>query len=325
MTSSERLHCRIPEKFNLSAEEVFQVHSLKCSGGHFQGIGQFKECFYFFHHLNIQKQFNITAEQMFQFLTALSERYTDVPYHNWTHATDVAQCAFFMVKQGKLAEEYEPWEIFVLLTAALCHDANHQGTDNAFNTKAQTPLGMLFLDQSVMEVHSVDVAITVIEDVGLFAAFDQQLLRKAWRLFINLILATDLTHHFSYIKPAQVAIDAEAFDMTNEAMRVLGLQLILKGACLSNVCRPFEIATKWCDLLFMEVFAQRDIEKQSGIGLTAPGNDKEAADRPQTEIRFVNVTCLPLYTVIAKLWPPLEVMLDALRANLDKWKELRQG
>jgi 3',5'-cyclic-nucleotide phosphodiesterase len=183
---------------------------------------------------------------------------------------------------------------------------------------------MLFFEQSVMEVHSIGVTMTVIEDVGLFAAFDQQLLTKAWRLFIKLILATDLTDHVSYIKPAQKAVNAEVFDMTDEAMRMLGLQLVLKGACLSNVCRPFEIASKWCDLLFMEVFAQGDIEKQSGIGLTSPGNDREAATRPETEIRFANLTCLPLYTVIAKLWPPLEVMLDALTANLDKWKKLTQ-
>jgi 3',5'-cyclic-nucleotide phosphodiesterase len=229
-----------------------------------------------------------------------------------------------MLYTGHLGDAYEAWELFTLVTAAICHDTGHQGFNNIYNVKAETPLGILFKDQSVMEMHHITQAIPVInmEKVSLFHTFDQTELKKVWTLFIKIILSTDMARHFELVKKAQAAVDEESFDMANEEYRLLGLQLIMKVGDISNVSRPFELADRWCDILNVEFFHQGDMEKQSGIGLTSPLNDRETSNKPKSQIGFYNFICLPLYTVVAKLYTPLQVQVDQVKANLERWKAI---
>jgi hypothetical protein len=229
-----------------------------------------------------------------------------------------------MLYFGKVGEKYEAWELYTLLIAAVCHDTGHQGFNNIFNVKAETPLGILFKDTSVMETHHVTQAIPVLsrDDIGMFAAFDGPQLRKVWTLFIKIILSTDMAHHFALVKQAQGLIDADDFDMSKDEIRLLGLQLFMKLGDISNVCRPFEIADRWCDILNEEFFHQGDLEKSTGIGLTSPLNDRETSNKPKSQIGFYNFICLPLYTIVARLYPPLQVNVESLKSNLERWKEL---
>lgn len=98
--------------------------------------------------------------------------------------------------------------------------------------------------------------------------------------------------------------------------------MLLKVGDISNVSRPFEIADKWCDVLNVEFFRQGDLEKQIGIGLTSPLNDREHPDKPKSQIGFYNFICLPLYTVVARAFPELEVNANSVKSNLEKWKQL---
>jgi 3',5'-cyclic-nucleotide phosphodiesterase len=171
--------------------------------------------------------------------------------------------------------------------------------------KAETPLGILLKDQSVMEMHHMTQAIPVInmEKVSLFQHFDQSELKRIWKLFIQIILSTDMAHHFELVKKAQAAIDDQTFDMDNDEFRFLELQLIMKVSDISNVSKPFEIANRLCDILNQEFFHQGDLEKQSGIGLTSQLNDRETSNKPKSQIGFHNFICLPLYTVVANMYP----------------------
>jgi hypothetical protein len=96
----------------------------------------------------------------------------------------------------------------------------------------------------------------------------------------------------------------------------------MKVGDISNVSRPFELADRWCDILNEEFFHQGDLEKSSGIGLTSPLNDRESSNKPKSQIGFYNFICLPLYTVVAKLYTPLQVQVDQVKANLEQWKTL---
>jgi 3',5'-cyclic-nucleotide phosphodiesterase len=320
----ERPKCDIPAKLVLTEEERAKVLSMNCFSPDFKGIGHFKECFFFFTLFNFLETFSITSEQFFRFLYEISSLYTGTFYHNWTHACDVTQCIVFMLHTGRVGDKYEAWELFVLMVAAICHDTNHQGFNNVYNVKAETPLGILFKDQSVMEMHHITQSIPVSDhrDIELFRCFDQVQIKKVWYLFIKIILSSDMARHFEPVKKAQAAADAQDFDMTNDKFRLLGLQLLIKVADISNVSRPFELADRWCDILNEEFFHQGDLEKESGIGLTSPLNDRKTSNKPKSQIGFYNFICLPLYTVVAKLFQPLQVNVNNVRSNLDKWKAL---
>jgi hypothetical protein len=131
-----------------------------------------------------------------------------------------------------------------------------------------------------------------------------------------------MAQHFEFVKRAQAAFDSETFVLDNPDMRLLGLQLVMKVGDISNMSRPFEYADSWCDILNEEFFHQGDLEKAQGIPFTSPLNDREASNKPKSQIGFYTFICLPLYSVVAKLFPPLQVQVDSVKANLEKWKEL---
>ncbi|OHT07889.1 3'5'-cyclic nucleotide phosphodiesterase family protein [Tritrichomonas foetus] len=314
----------IPELLHLSGEQIEQVSRLRCFSVDFKGIGHFKELFYFFDFFKFREAYKITNDQFFRFIFAISATYNDVPYHNWTHACDVTQYIFYEVTTAKIQEKLSQLELFVLFIAAICHDANHQGFNNVFNVKAETPLGILFKDQSVMEMHHVEQSIPIIarDDINLFGALDQEDTKKAWNQFVKLILSTDMAHHFEIVKKSQGLVDENKWDWQDFDTRILGMQLILKVADISNVSRPFEYANEWCDILNREFFRQGDLEKSTGIGLTSPLNDRDNSDKPKSQIGFYNFICLPLYSVTAKVYPELQVNVESVKSNLEKWKEL---
>ena len=98
--------------------------------------------------------------------------------------------------------------------------------------------------------------------------------------------------------------------------------MLLKVADISNVSRPFEIADKWCDVLNEEFFRQGDNEKQQGIELTSPLNDRENSNKPKSQIGFYNFICIPIYQTVARAFPALTVNVESVKSNLEKWKSL---
>jgi 3',5'-cyclic-nucleotide phosphodiesterase len=173
-------------------------------------------------------------------------------------------------------------------------------------------------------MHHIHESIPIISraDIDLFGAFKPPQTGRVWSLFTNLILATDMSRHFDVVKRSQTTLDAGTFSVEDPELRLLDLQVLMKVADISNVSRPFALADKWCDILNEEFFHQGDLEQAAGIPFTSPLNDREHANKPKSQIGFYNFICIPLYTILARLHTPLQVMLDAVKANFEKWNVL---
>jgi hypothetical protein len=84
------------------------------------------------------------------------------------------------------------------------------------------------------------------------------------------------------------------------------------------VLRALTFADRWCHILNEEFFHERDLEKESATGLTSPLNDRETSNSSKSQIEFDNFICVPLYTVVAKLSPALQVQVNQVKVNLDR-------
>lgn len=324
LSETERSAYTIPSKLQLSDDQKRLVSGLNFFSVEYKGVGHIKILFYIFSKFNLLEQFKISNEMFFRFVYAIREKYHDVPYHNWMHCVDVCQYLAYEIATAELDKVYTPIELLALFVSAVCHDAGHDGFNNIYNVKAETPLGILFKDQSVMETHHCTVAISLLtrEEYNLFHSIDLDQTKVLWFNIIQLILATDMANHFKLVKETSEIVDKAEFDINKPEHRLLSMKLLLKVGDISNVSRPFQIADKWCDILCEEFFRQGDNEKSLGIGLTSPLNDRLNSDKPKSQIGFYNFVCLPLYQVVAKLFPPLEVNHQAVKANLEVWKEL---
>jgi hypothetical protein len=215
-------------------------------------------------------------------------------------------------------------ELLGICVAGISHDAGHEGFNNVYNVNCQTPLGILFKDQSVMEMYHCTVIIRIMSqpECNIFHAISGRDLKRLWFWIVRMILATDMAHHFKLVKQANDTMDAGPINLSNPVHRLLAMTMLMKVSDVSNVCRPFEIADKWCDVLCEEFWRQGDMELAEGLAVSSPLNERGTGNKPKGQIGFYNFVCIPLYQAVARIFPELEVNLDAVKANLARWKEL---
>jgi hypothetical protein len=327
LADGERPRHDLPERLAVPPEMADAIFTVNFDAPQWEGIGHFKIVFAMFHRFGLLAAFHVTNECFFRFLSAISRTYRKVPYHNWRHAVDVTQFVTYELLTARLETVLPTFELFGLLTAAVCHDANHDGFTNVYNVKAETPLGILFKNQSVMETHHCSVAIECMsrQECNILAALKGADFKNMWTLIIQLILITDMAKHFEFLKEANAKMDAGQINMQVPADRLMAMQLVLKCADVSNVSRPFELADKWCDVLCEEFFRQGDLEMAQGMEYTSPLNDREHLNKPKSQIGFYTFVCLPLYKTGARALPPLQVNCDQILSNLAVWKAAAQA
>lgn len=100
-----------------------------------------------------------------RWILSVRKNYRPVKYHNWRHALNVAQTMFAMMKTGKMERFMTDLEILGLLVACLCHDLDHRGTNNAFQSKTDSPLAILYTT-STMEHHHFDQCVMILNSEG---------------------------------------------------------------------------------------------------------------------------------------------------------------
>ncbi|KAH0787637.1 3'5'-cyclic nucleotide phosphodiesterase family protein [Histomonas meleagridis] len=326
ISKEERNTYEIPNNLKIPDERKPIIFTIQFDASQWDGIGLFKVLWAIMDSYNLFEEFDITNETFYHFVYEISNTYNKVPYHNWRHAVDVTQFVTYQVKTAGLDKTLTKFDLLGLTIASICHDANHEGFTNIFNEKAETPLGILFKNQSVMETHHCTVSIRIIskEECNIFHKLTPEEYKKMWTLIIQLILYTDMSKHFELLKIIGAELDKGPLDINNNEHKLMIMKIILKCADISNVSRPFELADKWCDVLCEEFFRQGDLEIESGMELTSPLNDREHSDKPKSQINFYNFVCLPLFRIAVRAMPKLDVNVKQIESNLAIWQKESQ-
>jgi GAF domain-containing protein len=313
----------VPIKLRLNQEDTNRIFTVLFDSPQWNGVGHIKVIFAIFHHFGLQHRYGIDNEKLFRFLCDIRDTYNPVPYHNWRHAVDVTQFVTYQLTISHLEKVLTIFEVFAMMVSSLCHDANHDGFTNVYSVQAETPLGILFKNQSVMETHHCAVSIGILAkpQCNLFSELDPHEFKTMWTTIIQLILATDMARHFELVKLMNSLVDSGEFALTVPEHRILLMEIILKCGDISNVARPFELADKWCDVLCEEFFRQGDLESACGMEYTSPLNDRAHLDKPKSQIGFYTFVCLPLFQVCARVAPILDCNVKQVEANLATWKE----
>lgn len=134
----------------------------------------------------------------------MKKGYRDAPYHNWVHAFSVAHFAYLMIKNLNLVKNNYMTRLqsLVFLVSGLCHDIDHRGTNNSFQTQCGTVLASLYSSEgSVMERHHLAQSMCILNTEGcnIFENLTSDEYSEALDLLRNNILATDLASHFRSI------------------------------------------------------------------------------------------------------------------------------
>ncbi|KAH8293700.1 hypothetical protein KR054_003289 [Drosophila jambulina] len=299
-----------------------------------------------FMQCNLVSQFQIPYDVLCRWVLSVRKNYRPVKYHNWRHALNVAQTMFAMLKTGKMERFMTDLEILGLLVACLCHDLDHRGTNNAFQTKTESPLAILYTT-STMEHHHFDQCVMILNSEGnnIFQALSPEDYRSVMKTVESAILSTDLAMYFKKRNAFLELVENGEFDWQGEEKKdckwnLLSCLLLLISnsfffsvlcgmmmtACdVSAIAKPWEVQHKVAKLVADEFFDQGDLEKLQLNTQPVAMMDRERKDElPKMQVGFIDVICLPLYRVLCDTFPWITPLYEGTLENRRNWQDLAE-
>ncbi|KAI9190299.1 hypothetical protein H9P43_001733 [Blastocladiella emersonii ATCC 22665] len=150
--------------------------------------------------MRIPSLLRISYDALLDWVVAVESKYEPNPYHNFSHAVDVAFMCFFTFFTLHASELLTELEMVAVFLAALCHDAGHPGRNNAYMVATHHELAVRYNNQSVLENYSIDLGRALLADHAILAAVSPAARDLFLDLFTDLILATDMSKHFLLVK-----------------------------------------------------------------------------------------------------------------------------
>ncbi|XP_069679001.1 cGMP-specific 3',5'-cyclic phosphodiesterase isoform X2 [Periplaneta americana] len=275
---------------------------------------------------NLVKQFHIPYDVLCRWILSVKKNYRPVKYHNWRHALNVAQTMFAMLKTGKMERFMTDLEILGLLVACLCHDLDHRGTNNAFQTKTESPLAILY-STSTMEHHHFDQCVMILNSEGnnIFQSLSTEDYRSVMKTVESAIISTDLAMYFKKKDSFMELVDEGEFDWQSEGKKELLCGMMMTACDVSAIAKPWEVQHKVAKLVADEFFDQGDLEKLQLNQQPVAMMDRERKDElPQMQVGFIDVICLPLYKVLSETFPWIQPLYDGCYENKQHWQDLAE-
>eukprot|EP00808_Paulinella_micropora_P008644 g53425.t1 len=308
--------------------------------------------FHIFTQLDLFSACNLQMSTLANWLIKVEEAYKENPYHNRIHAADVVQNLFYLLTGSPIKDQLDKVQWFAALIAAAIHDVEHPGLTNLFLTATRHPLAIRYNDQSILENMHCARAFQImrLEGCDIMAGLPISDKRRARKQIVEMVLHTDMKHHFGMLASIQSKIAAEKaivdatkkgtelppprdstkpqqkktqmFANSNSEDMLLLLKVILHVADLGNPAKPETIMTIWTARITEEFFRQGDAERKLGMPISAM-MDRTKPNIPNSQVGFIDVIVAPLFKTYAGCAPTsMEAPLELLNANKKFWQEM---
>uniref|UniRef100_A0AAY4D658 Phosphodiesterase n=1 Tax=Denticeps clupeoides TaxID=299321 RepID=A0AAY4D658_9TELE len=322
------LRSNIPEckdaellEFHFSDFPLRELDLIKC------GI----RCFF---ELGVVEKFRVPAEVLIRWMYTVRKGYRDVTYHNWRHGFNVGQTLFALLMTGRLKKYYSDLETFAMVAAAFCHDIDHRGTNNLYQTKSTSALAKLH-SSSVMERHHLEYSKTLMseENINIFQNLQKRQFDTVQHLFDVCIIATDLALYFKKRTLFQKIVDATEsmsnekeltnFIANNPIRKEIIMAMMMTACDLSAITKPWEVQSKVAIMVASEFWEQGDLERAVLNQQPIPMMDRDKSDElPKMQCGFIDFVCTFVYKEFARFHKEIQPMFDGLTINRAEWRAL---
>ncbi|XP_014667957.1 PREDICTED: cGMP-specific 3',5'-cyclic phosphodiesterase-like [Priapulus caudatus] len=271
-------------------------------------------------------KFSIPYEVMCRWVLSVKKNYRPVTYHNWRHAFNVTQTMFTMMKVGAMQRHFNDLELLGLLVACLCHDLDHRGTNNAFQTKTTSPLATLY-GTSTMEHHHFDHSVMILNSEGnnIFQALSSDDYRILIKVLEHAILSTDLALYFKKKGDFVSMVEGGERDFIDDSRRELLRGMMMTACDVSAISKPWKVQRQVAELVSSEFFEQGDLEKNVLHEQPIAMMDREKKDDlPKMQVGFIDAICIPVYKKFAEIQPNLQPLMNGVLTNRHNWQTLAE-
>ncbi|XP_072440088.1 rod cGMP-specific 3',5'-cyclic phosphodiesterase subunit beta-like isoform X1 [Chiloscyllium punctatum] len=287
-----------------------------------------------YYELKVVDKFHIPREVLVRFIYSLSKGYRRITYHNWRHGFNVGQTMFTLLMTGKLKRYYTDLETMAMVTAGLCHDIDHRGTNNLYQMKSQHPLAKLH-GSSIMERHHLEFSKTLLADetLNIFQNLNRRQYEHVFHLMDVAIIATDLALYFKKRTMFQKIVDlSKTYEDEKAWVEYMSLEttkkeivmaMMMTGCDLSAIAKPWEVQSKVALLVAAEFWEQGDLERTVLQQNPIPMMDRNKADElPKLQVGFIDFVCTFVYKEFSRFHEAITPMLDGILNNRKEWKQL---
>uniref|UniRef100_A0A6A7FW97 Phosphodiesterase n=1 Tax=Hirondellea gigas TaxID=1518452 RepID=A0A6A7FW97_9CRUS len=279
-------------------------------------------------HLGIPQRWSIPAHTMARFVMMVRKGYRDPPYHNWVHAFSVTHFAFLLIDNLRLCQTgaISEMEALALMISCMCHDLDHRGTTNSFQVDSNSVLASLYSSEgSVMERHHLAQAMCILntESCNILENLSKEEYTQCLDLIRDIILATDLAHHLRLLGELK-EMATNGYDSTIPRHRHLFICLIMTSADLSDQTKDWDSSRQVAKLIYKEFFTQGDLEKAMGNNPLVM-MDREKAFIPELQLSFLDNIALPVYKLVADLFPAASAPYESVLDCRQRWTNVRDS
>jgi len=248
---------------------------------------------------NLPNKLRVSITALQNFLEQMENGYSKYrnPYHNLIHAADVLQTTYQIIYTSGLMNWLTDHELFAMFIAAIVHDFEHTGTSNNFHIQSRSDVALIYNDRAVLENHHVSAAFRLmrIDDYNIVSEFTSEEYKNFRHLVIEMVLATDMSSHFTQLKTMKSLLS-----MPENVEKAKALALVLHCADISHPGKPWTIHHSWTESLMEEFFKQGEKEKELGLPCS-PLCDRENTLIAESQIGFIQYIVEPSFVVMGDM------------------------
>lgn len=261
---------------------------------------------------------------LFDFVSKVRVVYRPNPYHDFRHGIDVMQFMNHLLSREDVSQRVlAPGQgfaasgeelRFMMLVACICHDAAHDGTNNAFLRKSNSELVQRFGPESTLERLHAWHAEQLIGGSGIFEVLKQNGAQMDSTQFLqevrNLIMATDMEKHAALVSTFRNSPSAQLLNM------------LIKVSDISNVARNFEEAKVWAKRLEAEMKLAATRYPDASASTAAAAAAPSPTSLAQSVIGFSRMFALPLIDAFdhAGLQETSRALRERVEQNIAEWE-----
>uniref|UniRef100_A0A8C3ANY2 Phosphodiesterase n=1 Tax=Cyclopterus lumpus TaxID=8103 RepID=A0A8C3ANY2_CYCLU len=286
-----------------------------------------------FFELGVVEKFKVPAEVGLVWMYTVRKGYRSITYHNWRHGFNVGHTMFCLLQTGRLRKYYSDLDAFAMVAAAFCHDIDHRGTNNLYQTKSGSPLAKLH-GSSIMERHHLEYSKSLMADdsLNIFCNLQKQQFKNVQHLFDVCIIATDLALYFkkrtmfqnivNATEPMPEEKEAIAFISNNSTRKEIVMAMMMTGCDLSAITKPWEVQSKVALMVAAEFWEQGDLERSVLDQQPIPMMDRNCSEQlPKMQCGFIDFVCSFVYKEFSRFHKEITPMFDGLKNNRAHWNE----
>jgi len=250
-------------------------------------------------------------------------------YHTWTHAVDVLQAAWLLVRDAPLARN----DKLAVCVAALFHDAQHPGRNNTFLRATSSDLVARYGGESTLEHLHWSVAESYLRAPALVSQLPVAACPEQYARFLGkvkmLILATDMGKHKDVEREVAALADRMEPSSTGHGLGEADVEVLMKAlikmADISNVARPWPISRTWSKAVLDELLAQGDEERARGLEVSPFCDRTKVTSVAHSALGFLDFCALPFAVHVARVSKAAGLMLAEAQKNRAHWLGERGG